>query len=288
MIFDEIIRDNTSGSAAIVENTIRELISFISKEKNIDPVFLRADLLRLFEHHANFAVLYHFTSQFLSELDKNHDKSYLLEFLSDYQSKWKSVLALACENLLNHLSFEGKKILVHSNSSAIHLLFSKIAKSGLHTEIYQTLSSPAAEGKIQAAVLSKLGFEINLIHENAVGNIMEKLDMAVFGADLITEDYFVNKAGTFQLALLFKHFKKPVFVLADSRKVIRDLLLSGDIKLQILEEKMKPPEVLWENQPLNIQPLNYWFEKTPLSLVSGLATEIGVTDGGFCFPGSKK
>jgi translation initiation factor 2B subunit (eIF-2B alpha/beta/delta family) len=278
MKLDEIIADKTSGSNAILEKTIQALISELQRDKNPDLKFIVSELKHLFNHHPNFAVLFHFINSFFPELERNQNTDELLKFIADYRVKWSSGLHIACQNMISHEIFDGKKILLHSNSSAIHLLFHKIRDKKSSVVIYQTLSGPGGEGKVQAEILSKLGFEVKFIHENAAANFMDELDLVIFGADLITEDYFVNKAGTFQLSLLFEHYKKPVYVIADSRKMIPGKQLPEGLKHQLLYEKEKPPEELWKNPPENVHPVNFYFEKTPLSLISGFSTEDGIIE----------
>jgi len=276
MKLDDIIADKTSGSNTILEKTILALISGLQKDKNLDLKFIISELKRLFIHHPNFAVLFHFINSFFLELERNETKSELLKFIADYRVKWSSGLHLACQNMISHERFVGKKILLHSNSSAIHLLFQMIRDRKSSVVIYQTLSGPGEEGRVQAEILSRLGFEVKFIQENAAANFMNELDLVIFGADWITENYFVNKAGTFQLSLLFNHYNKPVYVVADSRKMIPVNQLPEGLKHLLLEEKEKPPVELWKNPPENVHPVNFYFEKTPLSLISGLAMEDGI------------
>ncbi|MBM3435957.1 MAG: hypothetical protein FJY07_07070, partial [Bacteroidetes bacterium] len=213
---------------------------------------------------------------FFLETKHNPEPSSLLNFIAEYRKKWSDSIIHACKNLIYHEEFGSRTILVHSNSSAIHLLFRLAGDQGLHTKVIQTISGPGNEGKVQAEILSKLGFEVDLIHENAAGKFMREIDFAVFGADVIIEDYFINKAGTLQLSLLCNFYQKPVYVIADSRKLIHAAVLSEVLKKMILQEPVKPTEELWLNPPANVKPVNYWFESTPLDLITELVTEKGL------------
>lgn len=275
---DMIISDTVSGSNAILEKTIREIVSYLQNMSKPDFSLLKIELLRLFSAHPNFAVLFHFINSFLRELQMNPESQSLLAFIAGYSQRWSAGLDQACQNLLHHEDLKSKNVLVHSNSSAIHLLFKKASENAGNVRIYQTISSPGEEGRVQAGKLSQMGFEVYLIHESAAGNFIGNIDFAVFGADVITKDFFINKAGTFPLTLLFNHYHKPVYVLSDSRKILNTDTLPDRITGPMLEEPVKQPQEIWKNPPANVHPVSYWFEKTPIMQITGLITEQGFVE----------
>jgi len=274
MSLRDIIADKTSGSTTILNNSIQWLRSSLEKEHKPEIRQLKSDIIRLFKAHPNFAVLFHFINHFFLALQKSGEEG-LLNFVTDYSKKWNESLAGACRNLLLKEDFRSKKILVHSNSTAIYELLKMAVTRAAPAEIYQTLSGPENEGRVQAAALGEQGLKVNLIHENTAGKFIENIDFAVFGADVITEHFFINKTGTFPLALLFNYYHKPVYVIADSRKMLHVSSLPEPVKRMILDESAKPTRELWSDPPANVKPVNYWFERTPLELITGLATNQG-------------
>ena len=116
---------------------------------------------------------------------------------------------------------------------------------------------------MQAEILAALGFRVSLIHEDAISKFMDRIDLAIFGADLITKSHFVNKTGTYPISLVFNHFHKPVYVLAESRKVIE----VAEINPAGAEEK-KPASELYPGTHSNIDVHNLYFETVPLSVVT--------------------
>jgi len=179
----------------------------------------------------------------------------------------------ACKSFINDNDLQDKSILVHSNSLAIRKLFSELARKKSNVSVYQTYSSSAGEGKMQAEYISSLGFNITFIHENAVGRFIKDIDMVVFGVDLITETELLNKTGTLSITLLFNHFGKPVFVIADSRKILRPDELSEKTINGLTNEEEKPSEELWENPSKNIRVVNYYFEMTENELATAFYFE---------------
>lgn len=77
--------------------------------------------------------------------------------------------------------------------------------------------------------LAQLGIPVKLLIDSAVGYTMDEVDMVFVGADGVVESGgIINMMGTFQIALVAHSMNKPVYVAAESYKV---LLLSLEISL---------------------------------------------------------
>lgn len=265
-LFHNIINDKVSGSGILLKKLENELLAFAVSQDNIEISFLYNILSQLRNKFPQFALFQHFIKsvQEFIENKKNIPGIQLVEFIQTYQEKWKDAQDLSTQKLLGQLSLDRKNILLHSNSSSIHCLMQKISESESPKPIiWQTLSSPMNEGKIQAVKLSALGFDVRLFHEDAISKFLSQIDMAIFGADYISENFFINKTGTFFLSLMLKHFQKPVYVLAEKRKVFPEKEIT---KQKILEEPPKDPDEIAVGLN-NIKIYNYYFEPIPLSLI---------------------
>ncbi len=271
-IFAKVLKDNLSGSGQILFLIQQSLLQFIRTEENPEPTALLKKLEQRFPH---FALLFHFLNELKAFFVKNPSAKgrQLEEFIIQYRNRWGNTQQKASENLLRNLSLSGKNILLHSNSSAIHNLFRVMADRKIFTTVWQTVSSPANEGLKQAEFLKSLEFDVHVFHEDAVSKFMTNIDFAIFGADLLWDDSFLNKVGTLPLALIFRHFQKPVYVLAESRKKIDTSAISEKRLRQFLDEQPKPEEEITENPVPGIQVHNYYFEAVPLSLVDRVFIE---------------
>ncbi len=265
---NNLIADNRSGSTEILNKLIEailELPAEMTKAGIDEIVSLLNDLLK---HHSGFVVLFHFVNEFFIEIEKNTDDFSVRNFTRRYVEFWSQSQKKASSNLIEEIDLNKKAVLLHSNSSAIKNLFSQVALKKISPILYQTNSGPVNEGKIQADYLSKLGFKVNFVHESAIGKFMNDLDMAIFGADLIDENGFLNKTGTLPITLLFDYYDKPVYVISESRKMADLKVFPKTISSRILREEKKPPTELWTKPPPGIKPINYYFEFTPGSLVT--------------------
>jgi len=84
-----------------------------------------------------------------------------------------------------------------------------IKKGGLYVQLMST-----------RAHLEDLGFQVTMIKDEDVSEQIGRLDMLILGADRIEPDLAVNKIGSFMLARIFEEQMKPIYILADSRKII--------------------------------------------------------------------
>ncbi len=227
------------------------------------------------QHFPQFALLFHFLSELKAFIIKNPSVTgnLLEKFVLHYRNRWENTQQKASENLLANLSLSGKAILLHSNSSAIHNLFRLMAKRKISPTIWQTVSSPANEGLKQAEILKELKFDVHVFHEDATSKFITNIDLALFGADLLWDYAFLNKTGTLPLTLLFRHFQKPVYVLAESRKKINTAAISEKRPGSFPDEQPKPAEEIMENPLPELHVHNYYFEKIPLSLIKQIFTE---------------
>lgn len=265
-LFNEVLKDNISGSVALLNQIKEKLRTYLNSSASPDTKMVTKDLKQAAEELKNFAVIIHFSYHFLKYAQTNPSVNSLLKFLDQYEKQWS--LNSLIQDFNQEISLRDKAVLLHSNSSTIQEVLSQYAgnKSGLR--IIQTYSSPSGEGLIQGRELSANGFDVVLIHENNVWSWSETIDIFLFGADRLEKNRFMNKSGTAQLCLLARNVEQPVYIVADPRKVIKkefyDFL---DINMpdRIPET---PPGELTRNPYPGLTVRNQDFEWIPIELVT--------------------
>lgn len=268
----ELISDNYSGSAAILEKIIKSIYTHLNSD-GIDTAYLRENLLKVTTHFPDLAVLNHFLQQFFDLLEeiemmalpKEKAIQKIERFLGTYNQMWKENIDMAAEKMGRLVMFQNQKVLLHSNSYTIHVLFEHLAMHKIFPSVYQTTSGPVFEGKLQARKLSDLGCKVHFINESAVGRFIHEIDFAVMGADNVFTDGFTNKIGTYPIALVCREAGKPLYVLSDSRKRSP---IDFNTHARAIFEPEGPQDELWENPPETITPVNYYFEFTPKEFVN--------------------
>lgn len=165
-------------------------------------------------------------------------------------------------------------IFTHSRSSQVLALFRLLVQQGRNFSVICTQSSPGNEGFTLARELNELGVPVTLITDAQMGLFVPKADLVLCGCDTwLADGYFLNKAGSYPLALLARAEEKPFWVLADSFK----------------DSKAPHNEVTLEEMAVNelgapagqhITVRNVYFEPVPVQLISGRISEQGI----FSFP----
>jgi len=165
-------------------------------------------------------------------------------------------------------------ILTHSRSSQVVALFRMLTDRQHPFSVICTQSSPGNEGFTLARELDGLGVPVTLITDAQIGLFMPKADIVFSGCDTwLADQHFVNKSGTYLLALAARDQGKPLWVLADSFKDS-----PGTCQSVALEEMA--PEELGGPTGAHIRARNIYFETVPVQLITGRVSDQGV----FSFP----
>ncbi|VDK72579.1 unnamed protein product [Anisakis simplex] len=83
-------------------------------------------------------------------------------------------------------------------------------------------------------LLRNAGIQTTLILDSAIGYIMESVDMVLIGAEGVMETGgVINKIGTLCMAVCAKSINKPVYVMAESIKFVKEYPLNqSDIPVE--------------------------------------------------------
>ncbi|MCF8236220.1 MAG: hypothetical protein K9G67_15065 [Bacteroidales bacterium] len=280
----EIITDNSSGSTGVL-NSVMDLVKDHAQDQGDFRMQLLVDKLNeLFVERPNFLVLFHFLNELFLELEEKdiqrtkpeQQATFVNDFVWGYQARWNMNSKTIAETFRKEIDPGRKTFLLHSNSSLIKGIFKELSVQGIRCRVFQTLSSPAEEGKQQAEVLQESGHSVSFITESEVRKFIHEMDFFISGCDGLYRDFFVNKSGSMALALLFRHFGKKTFVATESRKYVDQEKISDKLLSKFRMEPPKNPAEIWDDPPKGIKVKNYYFEEIPLDLADGLFTEKGL------------
>jgi translation initiation factor eIF-2B subunit delta len=162
-------------------------------------------------------------------------------------------------------------VFTHSRSSQVVALFRLLVQQGRAFSVICTQGSPGNEGFTLARELDELGVPVTVITDAQMGLFVPKADLVVTGCDTwLADGHFLNKSGTYPLALVAKDLGQPFWVLADSFKESTDTLESVSL------EEM-PGDELGAPTGSYITPRNIYFETVPVRLITGRISEQGVS-----------
>ena len=161
-------------------------------------------------------------------------------------------------------------ILTHCNVSGLLPLMADFCrKQNKQISFFVTETRPYLQGsRLTAWELQRAGFTVTVISDNMVAQVMSegKINKVIVGADhLARNGDIANKIGTYQIALLARHFHIPFYVLCPPASGARS---AKDIKIEI-----RPDKELLEYQGICLAPKGvkaYYpaFDITPDSLIT--------------------
>lgn len=174
---------------------------------------------------------------------------------------------------------DGDTILTHCNVSGEMVLIGRAcreAEKKIH--FYATETRPYFQGRLTSWELAEDGFEVTLVPDNAVGNLLSEgsCQLVMLGSDRVAlNGDVVNKVGTFQLAIAAKTFQVPFYVLVqdpgDTATGKEIPIEERDVReLLYYKGKRIYPEEVGGYYPA--------FDLTPVSYITRLITFGGVID----------
>ena len=150
-------------------------------------------------------------------------------------------------------------------------------KTGKDFRVYCAETRPYLQGaRLTASCFAEMGFDTTVLTDNMIAWAMQegRIDFFTSAADTIARDgHIANKIGSFQIAILAKHFGIPYYVtgIPDRDKHTRD---------DIVIEMRDPEQVLRYRGIPNCLPevkaLYPSFDIVPPHLISGIVTDKGV------------
>nr|MDO8117978.1 S-methyl-5-thioribose-1-phosphate isomerase [Candidatus Sigynarchaeota archaeon] len=182
---------------------------------------------------------------------------------------------------------DGDTILTHCNAGALACVGYGTAlgvvrgaiEAGKKIKVVSDETRPRLQGAMLTCFeLKQDDIPVTQITDTQAGLLMRlgKIQKVVVGADRITSDAVFNKIGTYQVAILAKYHGIPFYVAAPVST------LDFEKKMNDVEIEQRDP---WEVKtifnkvqvsPDGVPALNYAFDPTPMSLVTGIITQDGV------------
>lgn len=167
------------------------------------------------------------------------------------------------------LIHSGATVLTHSRSSTVLAALVEAKRAGRDFSVIATESRPMLEGRSLAETLAGQAIRVTLIADAAASLAMNRVDIALVGADTITPQNLVNKIGTRMIALAARARALPLYSVCDTSKFI-----PADYPSDLVRNEGSANE-LWPDAPKGVRLVNCYFEPTPLTYFTAIITEDG-------------
>ena len=182
---------------------------------------------------------------------------------------------------------DGMKLMTHCNAGALATVDVGTALApmrdahsrGVDFFVYVSETRPRLQGmQLTAWELAQEGIDHRIIPDGASAYYMSQgVDMIITGADRIAANGdFANKIGTFDKAIVAKHFGIPFYVAAPASTFNLDMSDGSKI---VIEQRSEDEVCVMNGQriaPAESHALNPAFDVTPAELVTGFITEKGI------------
>jgi translation initiation factor eIF-2B subunit delta len=278
----DIKKDRYSGSFEISQNALRTLLDYIKKnntkraQKFVEECnTFSKDIIKSQPNMVSIrkkvsAVNYHMKRLLKSEKTVDEIKitsaSKIEELIKNSEDRKQEI-----GNIGAKLIFNQSKILTISASSIVKEILYTAKKMNRKFSVYCLESRPQNEGHLLAVELSNNGIPCTLTTDAMMGQILNEVNMVICGADRLFESGFVNKTGSLPLALTAQIYKVPLYVAAETDKILKEI----DRSLRFYPKD--PKEILKSKNTL-LSVSNYYFESIPYDYVSKIICEDGVFD----------
>ena len=251
---NKILTDKVSGSSELLGKIEQFFINY-----HLHFTDHTSLIKKIKKHFKSFENVQKFLIRLQSKADSKQFIKYLIRQIELERNVYKKIF----ENALPHIK-NRKVILTISNSKTIFEIL-KLLNPNNKPKIIICESRPNFEGRILAKNLAEVNFEVQLITEAQTANYMRNVDCVIIGADSILKNgNAVNKVGSFQLAILCKHFKKPFYIIADKSKFSK--------RNNLIQKKESVSEI-WKSKPQNILVNNSYFEIIPNQLITKIISD---------------
>lgn len=278
-LIEAIRKDNLSGSMAIsrqagrlflhlAENWVGESLEQLQQE-------VREISSQLIAAQPAMVLLHRLVDEIITGLEKASELAEGLEIVKRNTTSFHKRLAEGTEEIIARameLIPDNSTIITHSYSSTVYQVFLKGYEEKKKIQIVCMEARPMLEGALLADHLAEAGITVNLVADSAVFQIIHRASLIMVGADAIFPTGVVNKIGTKGLALAAREARIPFYVLCNTEKMWPQPLAEP------LETKIRPAEELHHKAHPDVTILNFYFDLTPLSLISGVITEKGIFD----------
>lgn len=162
-------------------------------------------------------------------------------------------------------------VYTHCHSSTVNRIFKK-AHESKKFKVYNTESRPLLQGRLTSQDLGKLDIPNVHMVDSAMRLALKECDLALIGADAVTEKRVINKIGSELAAETAFRFKVPLYVCTLAWKFDPKAVL---LKKETTIEQRSSDEI-WKNVPRGVKVVNPAFEQIDPKYIKGVVSEFGI------------
>jgi translation initiation factor eIF-2B subunit delta len=270
-----IADDNQSGAVELADRAAAQLIQRATTGAGASADAFRHELLvmgwGLIRAQPTMAPLVNLVNSVLWKLESVDSPHKMREAVTASSEEFRRQLRVhevAIAEAALPLIPDGATIVTNGRSTTVRAALLHAQRAGPRFSVVCAESRPACEGRALARELAESGIAVTLVTDALSVSMVRDAQLALVGADELTREGLVNKAGTYALALACQAHGIPIYGLCGSEK----FMPPGYTPPQ---QSDKPAEEVWPEAPPGVVVVNHYYDETPLALFAGIVTEKG-------------
>ncbi|RKX67922.1 hypothetical protein DRP44_00900 [candidate division TA06 bacterium] len=195
--------------SSLIENDIRELGNALGQSRS-EMASIQNIAQLLIDFNDSPKILHGKLIELKEKTDINYTDSIAYSFISTLNSPIR--------------------VITISRSSTVKRVLIQLSRNNLIKNLFIIRSYPGLEGIQLHKELLEMGINSIPVYLAEINKYVPKIDIAISGADAITNDYIVNKLGTrllFEYAIL--HKKTTIVFGNPLKRIVRDISINNEI-----------------------------------------------------------
>ncbi|MHB8413333.1 MAG: eIF2B alpha/beta/delta subunit family protein [Candidatus Acidiferrales bacterium] len=260
---DAIAADRSSGAAELARRACLALQQWVRRHPKISRADLLAAARALLIAQPAMAPLLRLANELALAAAQSIPSLYLAHTLTRFSSALRTAPARMARQFRSALGKDDPKIIITYSYSSTVLQSIVAARS----RIWQVICSegrPGMEGRKTVEQILRLGKSVSasLTTDAALHMFTTYSHALVVGADSLEVTGFTNKAGTAALVAHALQIGRPVWVLADTSKLLPPEIDALRNDNSDNNARYGPDSEIWSDPPKRLTLLNPYFEKT--------------------------
>ncbi len=167
---------------------------------------------------------------------------------------------------------QGDVLFTHCHSSTVVDILRRSWEEGKHFNVHNTETRPLFQGRKTSQELARLGIPNKHWVDSAMRLALKESDVALLGADAITQQKVYNKIGSELVAETAQRLQVPLYICSSTWKFdVRSVYLKEETPI----EQRSGAEV-WDSPPGHVHVMNPAFEQVDPKLVHAVVCEFGI------------
>jgi translation initiation factor 2B subunit (eIF-2B alpha/beta/delta family) len=276
-LFKKITENPIVESAKAFQNAtkkVNNLIALMYDNKVSNSVReMLTGLKTVITEKPNITSVNHYINHFLLKIDPENQPIVIKELLEVFHERWKNVDRKTAEVANQTFDFENKTILLLGNDLNIQSLIELLNVNQKKFNVIQLISLQDKAQKEQATIIAGNNVKVTVIDDAGVGKFLPEIDIILLGCDIIMHETFITRAGAHLIAAASKTYQIPVYVLADSRKILNKKFFPQSVLGTFIGKEEKSGDEIWKNPPTNVEVIYNHIEEVPNHLITKFILE---------------